>query len=49
MEENCDVFAIFSIYSEFGGIQNLDFWRILCKTDIFTNSNLLSYKNWKQN
>ena len=49
MQENCDVFDIFSIYSEFGGIQNLDFARILCKTYIFTNSNPLSYKNWKQN
>ena len=45
MQENCDVFAIFSIYSEFGGIQNLDFGHKLCKTYIFTNSNLLSYKN----
>ena len=49
MQENYDVFAIFSIYSKFGGIQNLDFGRILCKTYTFTNSNLLSYKNLKQN
>ena len=49
MQENCDVFAIFSIYSQFEGIQNPDFGRIVWKTYIFINSNLLPYKNWKQN
>ena len=46
---NCDVIVIFPIYSLFGAIQKLDFGRIFCKTYIFINSNLLSYKNWKQN
>ena len=46
MSENCDVIAIFLIYGQFGAI-----WKLLiaCKTYIFINSNLLSYKNWKQN
>ena len=35
--------------SSFGAVQKPDFGRIVCKTYIFINSNLLSYKNWKQN
>ena len=38
MSENYDVNAIFLIYSQFGAI-----------TYVSINSNLLSYKNWKQN
>ena len=45
----CDVIVIFSIYGQFGPIQKPDSGRIVCKTYIFINSNLLSYKNWKQN
>ena len=48
MLANCDVIVIFSIYGQFGTIQKLDSGRIVCKTYIFMNSNLLSYKNWKQ-
>ena len=44
---NCDVIAIFPIYSQFGAIRKPDSGRIVYKTSI--NSNLLSYKNWKQN
>ena len=40
---------IFSIYGQFGAIQQPDSGRMVCKTYIFINSNLLSYKNWKQN
>ena len=47
--ENCDVIAIFAIYGQFGAIRKPDFGRIVCKTYIFINSKLLSYKNWKQN
>ena len=47
--ENYDVIAFFPIYGQFGAIRNPDFGRIVCKTYIFTNSNLLSYKKCKQN
>ena len=48
MSENCDTIAIFAIYSQFGAIWKPDSGRIVCKTYVFINSNLLSYKNWKQ-
>ena len=44
MSENCDVIAIFPIYGQFGAIWKPDSGRIVCKTYIFINSNLLSYK-----
>ena len=49
MSKYCDVIAIFLIYSQFGAISKPDSGSIVCKTYIFTNSKLLSYKNWKQN
>ena len=49
MSKNCDVIAIFSIYGQFGAIWKLDSGCIVCKPYISTNSNLLSYKKWKQN
>ena len=39
----------FPIYGKFGAIRKVDSRHIVCKTYIFINSNLLSYKNWKQN
>ena len=45
MSKNCDVIAIFPIYSQFGASWKLDSGRIVCKTYIFINSNLFSYKN----
>ena len=45
MSENCDVIAIFPIYGQFGAIWKPDSGRIVCKTYVFINSNLLSYKN----
>ena len=45
MSENCDVIVIFPIYGQFGAIWKPDSGRIVCKTYIFINSNLLSYKN----
>ena len=45
MSKHCDVIAIFSIYGQFGAIWKLDSRLIVCKTYIFINSNLLSYKN----
>ena len=47
--ENCDVIVIFPISDQFGAIWKPDSERIVCKTYIFINSNLLSYKNLKQN
>ena len=45
MWENCDVIVIFPIYGQFGEIWKPDYGRIVCKTYIFINSNLLYYKN----
>ena len=42
---NCDVIVIFPIYSQFAAIRKLDSGRMVYKTYIFINSNLLSYKN----
>ena len=44
-----DVIVIFPIYGRFGAIRMPDSGRIVCKTYVFINSNLLSYKNLKQN
>ena len=49
MLANCDVIVIFSIYGQFGATRKPDSGCIVCKTYIFVESNLLSYKNWKQN
>ena len=46
---NCDVIVIFQIYGQFGAIRKPDSRSIVCKTYIFINSNLSSYKNRKQN
>ena len=45
MSANCDVIVIFPIFGQFGAIRKPDSERIVCKTYIFINSNLLSYKN----
>ena len=45
MSENCDVTIIFPIYNQFVAILKRDPGHIVCKTYIFINSNLLSYKN----
>ena len=42
---NCDVTDIFLVYCEFGAIERPDSGRIVCKTYITINSNLLYYKN----
>ena len=41
---NCDVIVIFPIYAQFGAIRKPDSG-IACKSYIFLNSNLLSFKN----
>ena len=45
MPKMCDVIVIFPIYGQLGAIRKLDFGCIVCKTYIFINSNILSYKN----
>ena len=49
MSVNSDAIVIFPIFGQFEAIQKPDYGRIVWKTQIFINSNLLSYKNWKQN
>ena len=49
MSANWDIIVIFLIYGQFGAIWKSDSGCIICKFYIFINSNLLSYKNWKQN
>ena len=49
MSANWGVIIIFPIYGQFWAIQNPDSGRIVCKSYIFINSNLLPYKRWKQN
>ena len=44
-----DVIDVFSIYRQFGKIRMPDFGSMVCKTYIFINSNILSYKNQKHN
>ena len=45
MLENSDVIVIFPIYGQYGAIRKPDARRIVCKTYVFINNNLLSYKN----
>ena len=50
MSKNYDVIIIFPIYGQFGAIRKLASRQIVYKIYIFINSsNLLSYKNCKQN
>ena len=49
MTANCDVIVIFPINGQFETIRKSSSGRMVCKTYFLINSNLLSYKNWKQN
>ena len=42
---NCDAIVSFPIHGQFGAMWMPDTGRIVCKTYIFINSYLLSYKN----
>ena len=44
MSKNCDIIAVFPIYGQLGTICKPHSRRIICKTYIFINSNLLYYK-----
>ena len=45
MSVNYDIIVIFPIYGQFGAIQKPDVRHTVCKTYIFINSKILSYKN----
>ena len=45
MSENCDVTVIFRIFSQFGAVWRPDSGHRFCRSYVFSNSNLLSYKN----
>ena len=45
MSENCDVIVIFRIFGQFGAVRRPDSGHRVCKSYVFSNSNLLSYKN----
>ena len=50
MWENCDVIVIFRISGQFEAVRRPDSGHSgVCKNYVFSNSNLLSYKNSKQN
>ena len=49
MSANCDIIVIFPIYGQFRVIWKPDSGRRAWKTYIFIYSNLISYKNRKQN
>ena len=49
MSANCDAIVIFLIFGQIAAIWKPDSGRLVCKTYIFLKSNLLCYKNWKQN
>ena len=43
--EGCDVIVIFQIFGQFGAVWRPDSGYRVCKSYVFSNSNLLSYKN----
>ena len=45
MLENCDVIIIFPIYGQFEVMRKPGSRNIICKSYIFIDNNLLSYKN----
>ena len=49
MSAHCEAIVFFPIYGQFAAILKPDSGRMVYKIYIFINSNLLSYKTWKQN
>ena len=45
ISENCDIIVIFWIFGQFGAVQRPDSGHKVCKSYVFSYSNLLSYKN----
>ena len=48
MPENCYVIVNFTIYGQFGAVGKPNSRCMICKTYIFIQGNLLSYKNWNR-
>ena len=45
MSEICGAIVIFRIFDQFGAVRRPDSGHRVCKSYVFSNSNLLSYKN----
>ena len=45
MSESCYVIVIFRIFGQFGAVRGSDSGHRVCKKYVFSNSNLLSYKD----
>ena len=45
MSENCDAIVIFRIFGQFGAVQRPESGYTVYKSYLFSNSNVLSYKN----
>ena len=45
MSENCEVIVIFRIFGQFGAVRRPDSGHRVCKSYVFSNNNLFSYKN----
>ena len=43
--EDCDVIVIFPIFGQFGAVRRQDSGHRVCKSYVFSNSNLFSYKS----
>ena len=49
MSKNFDAIVVFHIYNQFGSIRKPNSGRVVCKTYVLINSDVLSFKTWKQN
>ena len=49
ISENCDIIVIFRIFGQFGAVRKSDSGHRVNRSYVSSNSNLLSYNNWKQN
>ena len=45
MLQDCDVIGTFRIFGQLGAVRRPDFGQRFCKSSVFSNSNLLPYKN----
>ena len=45
MSKNCDIIVIFRIFGQFGAVRRPDSGHSVSKSHVFSNSDLLSYKN----
>ena len=45
MSEKCDVVVIFRIFGQFGAVRRPDSEHRICKSYVFSNSNLLFYED----